>query len=89
MSEKNVEKIPVTDYAGRLAKTFIYNPLTPILAVFLLAVGYLALVVMPREEDPQIAISGGTVMVVMPGSTPAEVENIVIKPLQRKLREIS
>ena len=89
MSEKDVEKIPVTDYAGRLAKTFIYNPLTPILAVFLLAVGYLALVVMPREEDPQIAISGGTVMVVMPGSTPAEVENIVIKPLQRKLREIS
>jgi multidrug efflux pump subunit AcrB len=89
MSEKNVEKIAVTDYAGRLAKTFIYNPLTPILAVFLLAVGYLALVVMPREEDPQIAISGGTVMVVMPGATPTEVENIIIKPLQRKLREIS
>jgi len=89
MSEKDVADIPVTDYAGKLAKIFIYNPLTPILAVFLLAVGYLALVVMPREEDPQIAISGGTIMVVIPGSTPSEIENVVVKPLQRKLREIA
>jgi multidrug efflux pump subunit AcrB len=44
---------------------------------------------MPREEDPQISISGGTIIVPLPGSTPAEVENIIVKPLQRKLREIS
>ncbi len=88
-SDKDVSAIPVTDYAGRLAKTFIYNPLTPVLAVFLLAVGYLSLVIMPREEDPQIAISGGTIMVVIPGTTPSEIENVVVKPLQRKLREIS
>ena len=89
MKEKDVSDIKTTDYAGRLAKAFIYNPLTPILAVFLLAIGYLSLVVMPREEDPQIAISGGTVMVVLPGSTPSEVDNIIVKPLERKLREIA
>ncbi len=87
--EKDVSNIPVTDYAGRLAKTFLYNPLTPILAIFLLAIGYLSLVVMPREEDPQIAISGGTIIVPLPGSTPSEIDNIIIKPLERKLREIS
>ncbi len=87
--EEAVEKIRVTDVAGRLAKTFIYNPLTPILAVFLLAMGYLSLVVMPREEDPQIAISGGTIIVPLPGSTPEEIDNIIVKPLERKLREIS
>ncbi len=87
--EKDVDSIPVTDYAGRLAKTFIYNPLTPVIAVFLLAMGYLSLVIMPREEDPQIAISGGTIMVVIPGATPSEIENVVVKPLQRKLREIA
>ena len=87
--EEKIEKIPVTDIAGRLAKTFIYNPLTPILAVFLLAVGYLSLVVMPREEDPQIAISGGTIIVPLPGSTPEEIDNIIVKPLERKLREIA
>jgi multidrug efflux pump subunit AcrB len=89
MEEKDLSNIKVTDYAGKLAKAFIYNPLTPILAVFLLAIGYLSLVVMPREEDPQIAISGGTVMVVMPGATPREVENVIVKPLERKLREIA
>ncbi len=88
-AEDRLESVKVTDYAGRLAKTFIYNPLTPILAVFLLAIGYLSLVVMPREEDPQIAISGGTIMVMMPGAEPLEVENVVIKPLTRKLREIA
>lgn len=89
MQEKDVSNIKVTDYAGKLAKSFIYNPLTAILAVFLLSIGYLALVVMPREEDPQIAISGGTVIVPLPGATPKEVDNIIIKPLERKLREIS
>jgi len=43
---------------------------------------------MPREEDPQIAISGGGIMVVMPGATPLEIENIISKPLEKKLREI-
>ena len=50
--------------------------------------GYLALNVMPREEDPQIAISGGGVVVAMPGASPREIENIIINPLERKLREI-
>ena len=87
--EEKVAKIRVTDVAGKLAKAFIYNPLTPILAVFLLAMGYLSLVVMPREEDPQIAISGGTIIVPLPGSTPEEIDTIIVKPLERKLREIS
>lgn len=89
MDKGKIDDIPVTDIAGKLAKLFIYNPLTPILAVFLLAVGYLSLVVMPREEDPQIAISGGTIIVPLPGSTPEEINNIIVEPLERKLREIS
>ncbi|SFV66117.1 RND multidrug efflux transporter; Acriflavin resistance protein [hydrothermal vent metagenome] len=86
MAEKN--EYQVTDYAGKLAKGFLHNPLTPILGVFLLLMGYLALNVMPREEDPQIAISGGAVIVPMPGATPREIENIIINPLERKLREV-
>jgi multidrug efflux pump subunit AcrB len=88
-NQNNIEKIEVKDYAGRLAKTFIYNPLTPILAIFLLAIGYLSLAVMPREEDPQISISGGSIIVALPGAKADEVDNIIVKPLERKLREIS
>ncbi len=85
---KTLNDYQVTDYAGKLAKGFLRNPLTAVLGVFLLIMGYLALEIMPREEDPQIAISGGSVMVVMPGASPREVENIIVNPLERKLREV-
>ncbi|WP_458701159.1 efflux RND transporter permease subunit [Sulfurospirillum sp. 1307] len=78
----------VKDVAGKLAKGFLHNPLTPLLGVFLLLIGYIALVITPREEDPQIEISGGTIMVVMPGATPKEIENVILKPLERKIKEI-
>ena len=64
----------VINVAGKLAKGFLHNPLTALLGGFLLVMGYLALSTMPREEDPQIAISGGAVIVAMPGATPEEVE---------------
>ena len=81
-------KYQVKDIAGKLAKGFLHNPLTPILGAFLLIIGYISLEVMPREEDPQISVAGGTIIVPMPGATPREVENIVVNPLERKLREI-
>jgi len=86
METKN--EYQVTDYAGKLAKGFLRNPLTAVLGAFLLIMGYLALNVMPREEDPQIAISGGAVIVAMPGASPREIENIIVNPLERKLREV-
>jgi len=86
MERKN--EYQVTDYAGKLAKGFLRNPLTSVLGAFLLIMGYLALNIMPREEDPQIAISGGAVIVAMPGATPREIENIIINPLERKMREV-
>lgn len=76
------------DIAGKLAKTFLHNPLTPLIGIFILIIGYISLVITPREEDPQIAISGGTIIVAMPGSSPKEIEKIIIKPLQRKIKEI-
>ncbi len=76
------------DIAGKLAKAFLHNPLTPLLGIFLLAIGFIALQITPREEDPQIEISGGTIIVALPGATPKEVENVIVKPLERKIREI-
>lgn len=76
------------DAAGKLAKGFIRNPLTPILGVFLLVIGYIALMLMPREENPQMVVSGSTVIVALPGATASEVENVIVKPLERKLKEV-
>lgn len=76
------------DIAGKLAKTFIQNPLTMVLGIFLLALGYISLEVMPREENPQMVVSGSTVIVALPGATAAEVERVIVKPLERKLKEV-
>ncbi|NPA28524.1 MAG: efflux RND transporter permease subunit [Epsilonproteobacteria bacterium] len=76
------------DWAGKLAAAFLKNPLTPILGITLILLGVISLQVMPREEDPQIAISGGAVIVPMPGATPQEIEKVIVEPLERKLREI-
>ena len=88
MDNKEKKEYQITDIAGKLAKGFLHNPLTMLLGIFLLVVGYLALEITPREEDPQISISGGSIIVPMPGATPKEVNNIIIKPLERKIREI-
>jgi len=76
------------DIAGKLGQGFLRNPLTAVLGIVILALGWIALTTMPREEDPQIAISGGGVIVIMPGANPLEVENIISKPLEKKLREV-
>jgi len=88
MKEKDLSHIKVTDYAGKLAKSFLYNPLTALLAIFLLAIGYISLEVMPREEDPQIAISGGSIIIPAPGLKPDQIRQVVVEPLEGKLREI-
>lgn len=77
-----------TNIAGYLAKIFLNNPLTMIFIITIMLLGFIALQVMPREEDPQIEVSGGSVIFAIPGSTPREINNVVIKPLERRLREI-
>ena len=83
-----MEKYKIKNIAGHLSKSFLSNPLTPILAVTILLLGYLSLQMMPREEDPQIEVSGGSIIVALPGATPQEISNVIVKPLERRIREI-
>jgi len=85
---ENIKSYQPTDSAGKLAKGFIRNPLTIVLGVFLLAIGYLALMIMPREENPQMVVSGSTVIVALPGASAAEIQKVIVQPLERKLKEV-
>jgi len=85
MQENNYKP---TDSAGKLAKAFIRNPLTAVLGFFLLSIGYISLIMMPREENPQMVVSGSTVIVALPGASAKEIEKIIVKPLERKLKEV-
>ncbi len=78
----------IKNIAGYLCKVFLKNPLTSIIAISILTLGYLSLQIMPREEDPQIEVSGGSVIIALPGASPREITNVIIKPLERKISEI-
>ena len=74
--------------AGRLAAAFIDSKLTPLFLLASLALGAMAVVALPREEEPQIIVPMIDVMVQMPGASPAEVEQRVTRPMEKLIWEI-
>ena len=74
--------------AGRLAAAFIHSKLTPLVIVASLLLGVFAVIVLPREEEPQIIVPMADVFVEMPGATPAEVEQRVTRPIEKLLWEV-
>ena len=74
--------------AGRIAHAFIDSKLTPLFIIAALLLGIVAVLQIPREEEPQIVVPMLDVMTALPGASPAEVEQRVTTPLEMVLREI-
>jgi multidrug efflux pump subunit AcrB len=74
--------------AGRLARAFLHNQLTPLLAVAALVLGAFAVWVTPREEEPQIDVTFANIYVPFPGASAQQVESLVVSPMERVLGEI-
>ncbi len=74
--------------AARLAATFTNSPLTPLAVLASLMLGVFAVLMLPREEEPQIKVPMIDVLVAMPGATAHEVENRVTRPMEKLLWEI-
>lgn len=79
---------PRMGISGRLARAFQANPLTPILAVAGLLLGVIAVMITPREEEPQIDVTMANVFVPFAGAAASDVENLVTYPLEQVLSEI-
>ena len=75
-------------FAGRMAALFIDSKLTPILVAAALLLGLFAVLMLPREEEPQIKVPMIDVMVTMPGADARDVENRVTRPMEKLLWEI-
>ena len=74
--------------SGKIAKTFLTSQLTPLLAVFGLLLGVFAVIVTPKEEEPQINVTFANVFIAFPGATAREVEQMVSTPAEQVLAEI-
>jgi multidrug efflux pump subunit AcrB len=71
-----------------ILQAFLKGNLSILLILISLAVGAAALLITPREEDPQIVVPLADVMVMMPGSSAAEVEQLVSSRLEKMLYQI-
>ncbi len=75
--------------SGRIAAFFLQNPLTPLLALTGLLLGLFAVLVTPREEEPQIDVTFANVFVPFPGASAEQVESLVASPMEQVLAEIA
>jgi multidrug efflux pump subunit AcrB len=74
--------------AGKLARVFINSKLTPLVVVASILLGLGAVVMLPREEEPQIIVPMVDVFVQMPGASAKEIEERVTKPMEKLLWEV-
>ncbi|MDH3635681.1 MAG: efflux RND transporter permease subunit [Gammaproteobacteria bacterium] len=75
--------------SGWVAKTFLQSEITPLLALIGLLMGVFAVMVTPREEEPQINVTFANVFIPFPGATAYEVEQVVSTPAEQVLSEIA
>ena len=75
--------------SGHLTRAFVRSALTPLLLLASLAVGLIALTVIPREEEPQISVPMVDVMLRTDGLRATDAVELVTEPLEAILRSIN
>lgn len=61
---------------------------TLVMFIMISVVGAVTLLTMPRAEDPQINPPSFPIVVVYPGTSPADMEELVVKPIENKMYEL-
>lgn len=75
-------------FADKIVHFFIDSKLTPLFVVAAVLLGGAAVMLLPREEEPQIVVPMIDVFVQAPGMSAKEVEERVTKPMEKLLWEI-
>ena len=82
-------QIPALSISGRIAVLFQSAQITPLLALVALLLGIFAVMVTPREEEPQINVTMANVLVPFPGAAVRDVEQMVAIPAEQVLSKIA
>ncbi|MBF0258097.1 MAG: efflux RND transporter permease subunit [Desulfamplus sp.] len=73
---------------SKFVEKFLDGKLSIMLIIVAVCLGVAALLVTPREEEPQIVVPMADIYVSAPGATPEEIEQLVVTPLERFLWQI-
>jgi multidrug efflux pump subunit AcrB len=74
--------------AGWLTRAFIASPLTPLFLLASLALGLVALITLPREEEPQILVPLVDIHVLADGLKAEDAVKLVTEPLETIVKSI-
>lgn len=85
MAENKKSAAPL-NLAGRVAAYFVNSKLTILIILVALLAGVLAVLNTPREENPKIVVPAANIIVSKPGASPAEIQQLIIKPLEAILQ---
>ena len=75
--------------SGSLTRAFIGSALTPLFLLAALALGLVALVALPREEEPQISVPMVDIMVKADGLKAEDAVRLVTEPLETIVKAIN
>jgi len=75
--------------SGRISRFFVGSQLTPLIALVAALLGIFAVMVTPREEEPQINVTMANVLIPFPGASAKDVESLVATPAEQVLAQIT
>ena len=75
--------------SGRIATFFQDSQLTPLIALVAFLLGLFAVMVTPREEEPQINVTMANVFIPFPGASSKDVESLVATPAEQVLAQMT
>jgi multidrug efflux pump subunit AcrB len=75
--------------SGRIAAYFQSSQLTPLLALVLFLLGAFAVLITPKEEEPQINVTMANVFIPFPGASVRDVESLVASPAEQVVSRIA
>ena len=75
--------------SGRIARYFLHSQMTPLLALVAVLLGLFAVLVTPREEEPQISVTMANVLIAYPGASARDVAQTVAGPAEQVLSQIA
>jgi len=75
--------------SGRISRFFVGSQLTPLIALVAALLGIFAVMVTPREEEPQINVTMANVLIPFPGASAKDVEALVATPAEQVLAQIT
>src|SRR6476646_7531475 len=88
MANESVGSIQEHSFTNKIVKIFLGSNLSLVFILLAVILGFAALRLTPREEDPQIVVPLADIYVNFPGHSAAEVEQLIATPLEKVLYQI-